>query len=367
MQGSDYLWYCMIYKSGKETLMDAKMFYTSLPYDLSGSRSKNRFRLELLWGVSKILELMETDEDFTVVFDYVCDIEVHFENGFEFYQIKTHGNHKSYAYKSLTKVEGEGSILGKLYVLAKGNQNYGMKLAVVSNVPYKTQTKTQFEGCFSDLSEDEKQKIECALQTELGIQNVDLSQVFYICTPMNLKAPEEALMGKLMFSFRKIKNCEPSKPNALYRLVYETVSEKACYEYSAKEYDDIVKYKGLTREEFDKMLDCHVRNEKTGIKQAEDYIEQIKDIGIRRKYKNALAKILKISASSHFLRKVEKEISDFLLLQSGIGDTEHAIDLLSDKFHTSFPPEISNAEKIMFYVIVLGKYEEGVYDNENDI
>ena len=61
---------------------------------------------------------METDQDFTMVFDYVCDIEIHYNNRFEFFQIKTHRRYKSYTTKSLTKMEGEGSILGKLYVLA---------------------------------------------------------------------------------------------------------------------------------------------------------------------------------------------------------------------------------------------------------
>lgn len=114
------------------------------------------------------------------------------------------------------------------------------------------------------------------------------------------------------------------------------------------------------------MLDCHVRNERTGIVQAESYIGQIKDIGAKRKYKNALAKILKAISESHLLRKMEMDISDFLMKQDEIGDTEQAIDLLTDKFHRCFPPEVMNAEKVMFYVIVLGKFEEGVYDNEND-
>ena len=59
--------------------MSIPVYYLSLPHDLSGSRSKNRFRAELLWGVSKILDLMEEDQDFTMVFDYACDIEVHYE------------------------------------------------------------------------------------------------------------------------------------------------------------------------------------------------------------------------------------------------------------------------------------------------
>ena len=37
--------------------MNREAYYLSLPHDLSGSMSKNRFRIELLWGVSKILDL----------------------------------------------------------------------------------------------------------------------------------------------------------------------------------------------------------------------------------------------------------------------------------------------------------------------
>ncbi|NLI93102.1 MAG: DUF4297 domain-containing protein [Peptococcaceae bacterium] len=70
----------------------------SLPYDLSGSRSKNRFRLELLWGISKMLDIYNYS-DFAMVFDYVCDIEVHSQTGFEFYQIKTHKGAKAYREK----------------------------------------------------------------------------------------------------------------------------------------------------------------------------------------------------------------------------------------------------------------------------
>ena len=59
-----------------------------LPHDLSGSMSKNRFRVELLWGIDKMLDMCDTS-DFTMVFDYTCDIEIHFTDKFEFYQIKT--------------------------------------------------------------------------------------------------------------------------------------------------------------------------------------------------------------------------------------------------------------------------------------
>lgn len=50
--------------------MELKEQYMSMPYDLSGSRSKNRFRVELLWGIDKILELMESDRAFTMVWAF---------------------------------------------------------------------------------------------------------------------------------------------------------------------------------------------------------------------------------------------------------------------------------------------------------
>ena len=43
--------------------------YLKLPYDLSGSMSKNRFRNEMLWGLEKMFELYKTNQDFFMGFD----------------------------------------------------------------------------------------------------------------------------------------------------------------------------------------------------------------------------------------------------------------------------------------------------------
>ena len=61
----------------------------NLPKDLSGSISKNRFRLELLWGISKIIDAHKEEDDYTVIFDFKCDIELHRQDEMCFYQIKT--------------------------------------------------------------------------------------------------------------------------------------------------------------------------------------------------------------------------------------------------------------------------------------
>lgn len=79
---------------------------------------------------------------------------------------------------------------------------------------------------------------------------------------MNLLQPENEIKGQLMATFEKVKGSEPVNPNALYRLVFDAVSEKACYEFDANDYEQIKKFKGISRNEFDRMLDAHLSNEK---------------------------------------------------------------------------------------------------------
>lgn len=352
--------------------MDVPVYYSNLPHDLAGSRSKNRFRVELLWGVCKMLDLMEGDNDFVVVFDYVCDVEVHFSDGLEFYQIKTHGNNApSYTSRTLSKrstKNAEGSIIGKLYVLNL-NESKSVKLAVVSNVAFSSNGKKIDDEvmCFNNLPDAEKAKLRDAIKTELNIDNVDFSNLFYLHTDINLRNPEQEVQGKIVISFERIKQCEPMNPRALYRLIYDTVSERACYEFSEDDYDTLIQKKGITRDEFDRMLECHAVNEKTGIKQTQEYISSIKNIVSRRKYKNALAKLLRLIPTSRPLKKLEDDISAYLKEQPDIGDMESAIDMLIQHFHELFPIEYDNAEKTVFYIIVLFKFQEGVYDDEDGV
>ena len=54
--------------------MNLEKYYMALPKDLSGSITKNRFRMELLWGVSKIIDAHKESGDYSVIFDFKCDI-----------------------------------------------------------------------------------------------------------------------------------------------------------------------------------------------------------------------------------------------------------------------------------------------------
>ena len=64
------------------------------------------------------------------------------------------------------------------------------------------------------------------------------------------------------------------------------------------------------------------------------------------------------------IKLLEKTAGAFLVEnEDAITDIEAGIDLLTKSFHGVFPPEYDNAEKTIFYVIVINRYIEGVYDN----
>lgn len=60
--------------------MKLENYYMNLPKDLAGSVAKNRFRMELLWGINAMIDAHKELENYAIVFDFRCDIELHKEN-----------------------------------------------------------------------------------------------------------------------------------------------------------------------------------------------------------------------------------------------------------------------------------------------
>ena len=348
--------------------MDLSKEYQKIPYDLSGATSKNRFRLEMLWGASRMFDLFEK-EDFCVVFDYKCDIEIHFSDALEFYQLKTHKVQKPYKFSTISKLDKNGrSIFGKLYLLRDGlDPAIPIKLAIVSNAFLQIGKKTYSDSeeiYFNDLDDKSKNSISKSLSNELG-NDINLNDIEFIYTSMNLLNPENDLKGKIIGSFEKIMRCEPEKPNALYRLITDTVSAKACYEMNSNDYDELKKNKGITKAELFSMLSQHSTYVDTAIEKTEIFIDgHYSDPKQRRKLKKSLVTITKDYLSSVDLKETEKNIVAFL---NGHEDElpDNQIDTLSllyDNFDASFPIEYTETDRKVLILIVLHKWEDGKYE-----
>lgn len=338
--------------------MEHSEYYMDLPLDLAGSRTKNRFRVELLWGIGKLIDAYKQYDDYTVVFDFKCDIELHHENGMDFYQVKTKnsGNH---SFTTLTNRKGNSkSILGRLYALYKPNHN--VKLAVVCNKHLKIDRKEDLrkEVCLGKFDKKVIDFIQDKLKQELKLSNVVLDDVFYICENMDLVNPHHALLGKLIESFQDIKNEEPNNPNALYRLVSETAQKKASYEMDITNYNDVLKFKGISKKEFNKMLESHRKKSITGIEQVKDYIKTLCPAE-RRIYNQALTSLLEIDHSRDLN---ELKVSIFKFIEENIDKIQNVDELfrmLSPIFDCKFPIEYTEIMKKVFYLIVFYIYTEG--------
>lgn len=338
--------------------------YTKIPYDLSGSISKNRFRQELCWGISKMFDLFDK-EDFCVVFDYKCDIEIHFNDSIEFYQIKTHKIQSPYKFSNLKRHKDGPSIIAKLFVLKDtSSPDVPIRCAIVSNAFLqigKVAISDKESFSFEELDEKSQSAVKAALTEELVRENVDLSNLYYIYTPMNLFAPQNDIIGKITGSFERIKGCEPVKPNALYRLIVDTVTEKACYELSSQDYSELIRCKGITKAELNTMLDHHMEKTDNSVSLVQDYIERKQvTIGEKRKLKQSLAKIVEAECKSLELQTKQQTLFEYMDTISTDVSFEEMAETLLSRYSTTFPIEYSQTDRYVFILLVIKRWECGL-------
>ena len=339
--------------------------YEKIPHELSGATSKNRFRLEMLWGASKMFDLFD-QEDFCVVYDYKCDIEIHLSDLLEFYQIKTHKVQEPYKFTQISKQDKTGkSIFGKIYLLKNTKSSLiPIKVAIVSNAFLKIDKTVYSESetlHFSDLSDSAKKKICKELSKELGSE-LDLNNIDFIYTSMNLLNPDNDLKGKIVGSFEKIMGCEPEKPNALYRLIKDSVESKACYEMKSNDYNELIKNKGITKCELNEMLRKHATHTDNATKKASEFISaNINDPKLLRKYNAALVTVTEAVLSSQELIALEESVANYLNTNTDSipNNQKDSVEFLLNRFNNDFSVEYTEFDKRVFLLLVLLKWEEG--------
>ena len=348
--------------------------YMKLVYDLAGSRSKNRFRLEILWGIKKIFEIYEKGE-FCVVFDYVCDIEVHTKDELEFYQVKTH-NRGEYTLNELIKKNSAGkSILGKLFEIKNRCSEIGekVKIEIVSNTPLKIDKLTIYstveEKEFTTLSDDVKKNISKSLEKE-SIKVGDFSNSFYRYTTMNLLNPENDIIAEIVNFLEDIKKVTAIKIKPLYRLLYNKVSEKACYEFEGNNYQQIIEKKAMTKKEFDEIINKYIQVTDNSVEKAKNYIDSKYYDNFQKKVnmKKSLSTVVKNLLCDNELKNIEHEIVLYLKENGKI--MEQSIENIIEDVYKIFKDKISflysEDDKKALIILILHKMEENMYEEDDN-
>ncbi|WP_167544415.1 dsDNA nuclease domain-containing protein [Paenibacillus xylanexedens] len=351
--------------------------YMNLPYDLSGSMAKNRFRIEMLWGLKKVLELLKNNNEFIILFDYKCDIEIHLPNSnFEFYQLKT-SNTGNYTINKLLKKNDVGqSVLGKLYLLKydrSGVEQDEIKLAIVSNVALKDTTKlhTNLESVLlKSIDGNDVTKIKNDVTKELSQQSeIKLENTFFIKTTIDLTNPNETLMGELASFFVSFYDCEVKRLRSLFSTLQTIITDKASYEFELLTYDDLIIKKGVTKKDFEKIFQSHMDNSDTALEKSSAYIESEYKafFGMRVKLSKALKQVFFSLKISKPLQLIENKIAKFILenIHYLNGTDKEIIGFISERFMNEKPLEVENQEFEMLILLILKKFEEGLYEQLN--
>lgn len=349
--------------------------YMNLIYDLAGSRSKNRFRVEILWGIRRIFEIYQ-DGDFCVIFDYVCDIEIHTKDKLEFYQVKTN-NKGEYPLTQIIKKNKAGkSVLGKLLTIKNKCDIIGekSKVEIVSNAPLKIDGKTIYNSIeekeLVTLEDKAKERIVNELSDEKGIDNIDFNNSFYRYTTMNLLNPENDIIAEIVTFIEDIKEVIGIKIKSLYRLLYTKVSEKACYEFSGNNYEEILKNKGMTKKEFDNIINTYIRVTDNSIEKAKEYIVLKYSDNFQKEIdmKRALTNVVKNLLCDEELKSNEKEILSYIkqnkyIMEQGI---ENLIEVIYNNFREKVSFTYSDNEIKALVILILHKLREGIYEEDDN-
>ena len=348
--------------------------YMTLPYDLSGSMAKNRFKNEILWGMHKIFEIYIKEEDFNIIFDYVCDIEVHWENEkYEFYQIKTSNSGEAYTQnKLINKGKKENSVLAKLYILKRdfeGDKNK-ISLAIVSNKPFKDKKNKLYNNIekleFNMLDDDIKLDIEKSLKKEIEINNVEFNNISFIYTTMDLLNPKNSLTGELVNFFNEILKVQIKKPAVLYSVLVDKISEKAEYEMKSNTYEELVKNKGISKDNIKELFNKHMEISNNSVEKAKQNIERIyeKNYNERVNMIVALSSIVQKLNISKKLKELESEIIKSINQDTNIleNNLENIVNILYEKYKNKFDIEYSKDEIKSFIILILMKREEEMYE-----
>lgn len=347
-------------------------FYMDLPYDLAGSRSKNRFRYELLWGLKKMIILLKENKEFKVVFDYVCDIEFHLDTHFEFYQLKSQNN-GAYTVNKLLKIDkGKNwSILANLYRLKYDKnliENKDTCLYIVSNSPLNDGKKTHNDSeevSLDSISDASKDKIKTSIKEELKLSdNIDLSKSYFIRTSMNLINPEDEIIGAITILFEQDLKCKCKSATALYKVLFSEISSKACYELKLNGYSEIIEKKGLTSDQLNYIVKQYIEKSDNSIEKTKQFIDSNYNMGRRIKLKGALRNILSTLGNNGTLKNIEKEIIRYIYENEAITDNEdmEIINIIKSHVSNMKTIEISEDEIEILILLTLKRCEEEVYE-----
>lgn len=288
------------------------------PRENAGSMASNRFDFQKNWAICKLIELTQKEEDFVLAFEFYEDIIVLDSSNtpkyIDFYQIKTRNSGK-YTLNSLLKKTAGSSILGKLFFNAVNFQEETKSLNLVCNSNYSFTDKTLSEKELVrglDLEQKDIDNIVEKIEIELNIDWLKdiLKLVSFQKTDLTINE-HGAITKDLLYSFieKKFSSEVKYNPTALYRSIFDEVNRKNNVEKKPSNLDEVLKYKAISKNEFERILAVTITEPNKIDKLKENVFFQLNSIGVsiseqykfKEAWKDVEVELLKIN-NTYFTR-----------------------------------------------------------------
>ncbi len=231
--------------------------------------SANRFDFQRDWALCRLFDLHEGEGDYALLMEHHDDVIIldspEDPTAIDFYQLKTGKGHSTI--DSLLKPkqleDGKGnSILGKMIDNCLRFQAAARSVNLVCDRPYKvplkcgTKSDAKDEICLAELTDDEAEKVvqKIAEEHDLADPPAFLELVRLLVTTLSVNDHADHAMGKLAAFMGRVRPGVPIAIPPLYNTLYGDLRRKANYEKTGLDFDGLLRLKGITRDQFAKMI-----------------------------------------------------------------------------------------------------------------
>ncbi|TQR33954.1 DUF4297 domain-containing protein [Brevibacillus brevis] len=248
-----------------------KLVHDNKPREKSGPRSSNRFDFQKEWAICKLLELHQTDDDYLLVLDYHDDVVVLNSEDtpveISFYQLKTKDTGIWKLSELIKRKPGANgplsSIIGKLYSCKLIFGTHTLSLTVVSNAKFEIELEKDGEKStdkkiipFKSIKKNQLTSIIESIRQEHSLtQDPDLVDMTFLeVTDLNIRDREPYMIGKLHQFLTQISPRGKFRVDFIYSKIFNEVKRKNDYEWDLDSFEEVKKYKSISRSEFEEML-----------------------------------------------------------------------------------------------------------------
>lgn len=235
--------------------------------EIGGSLAQERFDYQALWGLALIFSNHETSEDYAIAFEFHDDVLLLDSSkapaSIRFYQVKTRDKghwtltdlfRRPALKKDQKDVDRPLSFIGKLFSNYQAFGNDTAAMSFVSNVPLEFAGANQdiaFKDCNGDTFAKFLQRLQLehksATQEQAGLMH-------FVKADLSLHDASTHAKGKLNNFVVKMHGEVTYNLDGLYRAVIEDCRTRSKYTGEITSFDDLIRYKAISRADVDKWL-----------------------------------------------------------------------------------------------------------------